>query len=348
MLYPKTLTLNTNNLTELRIHKMEEQRQTNLSLVSNLNKYSQKLSELSALETKITDDLFALYTTDSSFSGLIHKLSKAVAFKAEIVQKNIALLKESLEKALKMEDLYGSLKPLVKNYFVATDKLRHYEKKVPKVVEQMEGRKKAKGQLSAKETDKLIRNKRKLENATIDVKVIHDCIVADTDSANIKRFGMLNPVLKGFIGAQIGVACLMNDKWAAIKDFESVLAREETALFNDKYFLDIEKRLRSRLMKDNADEMGRSADMKEQQVINQNVQNNYYYINHEPGLKQISQFDPEENIQGFNNDPKGPTRSFRGQVMNHVKQELDGDSDHSVELNDNGFGNNLPLPIMYR
>lgn len=348
MLYPKAKDLDFSNLTELRMLKMEEQRQISLNLLSNISKYANALTELSTLENRISEDIFTLYTTDSVYSELLHKMSKAMLFKTDIMKKNVSTLKDLVEKSQKLEGFYDSLKPLFINYFTSLKTLSHYETKVPKVINIMESRKKAKGQLSTRETDKLVRNKRKLENAKTDLKVISECIVAETDMLNLKRFDTLNPLVREFIGSHMSIIYLMSEKWSGIKNFEQILSQSENEQFNDRYFLDIQKKMRSRMMKDNADKMAMSAEVKKQQIMNQNVQNNYYYINQDPQIKKISQFNLEDDSKEANKDEKPELVSLKGQMLGGVKKELDAGIDYPSECEINGFGNRIVLPLMYR
>lgn len=348
MLYPKTKSLDITNMTELRMLKMEEQRLANISLLSNLSKYANIQAELSILEKKIGEEIFSLYTVDSTYSDLLHKLSKAMTFKADMVKKNTLLMQDCVEKSKKLETFYDSLKPLFKNYFTSLQVQQHYEKKVPKVISKTEERKRNGIQLTSKETEKLVRNKRKLENSRTDMKVIHECIIAETNLINLDRFDILNPLVKQFITFQMSNIYIMNEKWAGIKTFEQVLEKKESDTFNDKYFLDIEKKMRSRMMKDNLDIMARSAEAKLQPMMNQNVQNNYYYINQNPTQKMISQFDPDEDFNMPNNFANHAVKSIKENIMDKVKMEIEQAEDDSMRSVERDSDERLLLPILNR
>ena len=340
MLYAKSQTLDLNNATHIRMQKMEEQRQLTVELRAGLAKYTAALTNLAQLEKHIAELVFRLYTTESVCSDLLHTLSKAIAYKSEVACKSAATLAEQLDKSSKLEGLYEPLRPLFKNYATCEDALAHYTHKLPKVIEAAEAKRKSKGQLSAREAEKLVRNKRKLDTAAAQAKAACDVIADETNALNLSRFGHLNPLVRQFISAQLASVYVTGERWAGVKNFEDVLARQEPAQFNDRYFLDLQKKLRSRMMKDNAGLLDGGDKLA---LANANVQHNYFYVNNEQ-VRQISQFNVEE-------DGKEAKHGFR--LFNKKDGGQQGlgvalGEEDPYGIDEGEFGGNLGVPVVFR
>lgn len=296
MLYPKDRKLDPGINSELRMLKMENQRVNTLSLMSNLSKFAITLEQLSNIELKIAEDLTKLYSVDSIYGDLVYNLSKALGFKADIVKREVKSLKDSLGKHKNMEAMYNPLRPLIKHYFKSIDTNEHYNKKLPKVIDLMEGKKKIKGELSNKETEKIVRNKRKLENAQTDLKVVKESIHAETDKLNLERFEKLNQVTKEFINTELSTTFLMTEKYGMLDNFDALLMTKETGQFNEKYFMDIKSETRSQFTKSNEKRMNTSKEQNQEIPVKQNIQNNYYYINRDEEGNNIRKFNPDDVI----------------------------------------------------
>ena len=74
-------------------------------------------------------------------------------------------MRKSLEKTKDLEKEFKPIKPFIKKYYNKDDKLKHYNEKLPKLKIQMDAKTKLKGELSRKDTNKLIRNEKKLKDA---------------------------------------------------------------------------------------------------------------------------------------------------------------------------------------
>lgn len=278
MLYPKKKKLDPGSITEYRMMKMEDQRLATANLMINLSRYSLTLQQLSTIETDISKDLMKLYTHDSIFSNLIFNLQKVLEFKSDIIKRETKSLKDAVDKNKGLMDVYKPLKPLFKHYFKSMEQNDHYVKKLPKLIDFLEGRKKMKGELTKRETAKLIRNKRKLENAQTDLKIVQESVIAETNKVNVDRFGPLSKVAKDFINTELSTTYLMTEKFTMLQDFESILATKETENFNNAYFIDTKQESKSRYMK-SVTKMGRNTQEEtEVRPLKQNIQNNYYYI----------------------------------------------------------------------
>lgn len=290
MLYPKNRKLDPGINSELRILKTEDQRINTLNLLGNIKQYTQVLDQLASIEMKIINDISKLYHNDSVYGNMIYSLSNALNFKADLIKRESKALKDSLEKNKGIADMYNPLKPLIKHYFKSIDENQHYIQKLPKVIDQMEGKKKIKGELTQKETEKIIRNKRKFENAQTDLKVVHESIFDETNKLNLERFDKLNPIIKEFINSEVSLVFLMSEKFAPIDNFDAVLSTKESELFNHKYFMDVKSATKSEIQKSGFNQREGSKE-RSQVPTKQNIQNNYYYVNSDG--KEINRFNPE-------------------------------------------------------
>lgn len=275
MLYPKKKRLNQGDNTELRIHRMEQQRKINFSLQEHLRSYIKAYEHLTHIENKIVEDLQKLYTNDSSYSHLVYDLSKALKFKANIIKRETKDLRDQLEKKKRIETIFNPLKPLITQYFKNMDKKQHYQKKLPGLESKMEGKKKINGKLSNGETKKLVRNQRKLKNSTTEFQITQTEIAKETNLINLERFDQLNPLLKEFINIQMSTSFLMQDKLAPLQNYEQELREKERPEFNDKYFLNVRQESRVNMNR----KLNKNYDDNDEGYVKQNIQNNYYYVN---------------------------------------------------------------------
>jgi len=298
MLYPKSRRLDPGNNTELRMLKMEDQRVNTLSFMANLNKYAMTLEQLSALELKISDDMLKLYTPDSMYGEMAHNLAKALTFKADVVKREVKSLRDSLDRNKNVEAMYNPLRPLIKHYFKSVDNNEHYHQKLPKVMDTMEGKKKMKGNLSDRDTEKIVRNKRKLENAMTDLKVVNEDMFTETNKLNLARFDRINAVAKEFINTEVSLTFLMTEKFGLLDDFDALLAMKENQQFNERYFMDIKKESKSQFMKSSETMRPKSVDQNRQSPVKQNIQNNYYYVNNDENGRSMQKFAPNDVVVG--------------------------------------------------
>lgn len=296
MLYPKSRKLDPGMNTELRMLKIEDQRINAINLVSNLNKFALTLEQLSSLELKIADDLMKLYPNESIYGDMIYNLSKALTFKANIVKRELKALKDSIDKNKNIEAMYNSLRPLINHYFKSVDTNLHYNQKLPKVIDMMEGKKKMKGELTIKETEKIVRNKRKLENAETDLKVVNESLLAETNKLNLERFDKLNKITKEFINTEVSMTFLMTEKFGLLDNFDELLAAKENEQFNNKYFMDINKESKLQILKSSEIIREKSIEPKSPVPIKQKIQNNYYYVNADENGGNIKKFNPDDVI----------------------------------------------------
>lgn len=309
MLYPKKARPDPGDITELRILRMDEQREMTQDLHSNLKKYSNMLESLVFFQKKIIDDLKKLYTHDSVYSPFIHKLEKFSQYKSDIVNREIKTLRDALKQHEKVNTLYTPLKSYFKTYFDSKDKLKHYKRKVPILENKMEGKKKIKGQLTSKELNKLTRNQSKFKNAVEDVEGARKHIEIETNKINLSRFDSVNDVVKNYLDTEIAVIGLMEEKLGDLDDYEKVLAEKETEEFNKHYFLDVRKESKVRMVKNRDKRKGSSSD---EEPVKQNIQNNYYYVNH--GDK-----DEENNYQTNREDEDKPLPIGNGETEEEEK-----------------------------
>lgn len=280
MLYPKNKRLSVGNNTELRIKRMEEQRKINFNLTDNLKRYISACQHLVHLEKQIVDDIDKLYTNDSIFHDLIHNLEKSVKFKSDIIRRETKDLSDMIDKQKGLEKIYNPLKPVFKMYFQNKEKKEHYEKKLPNLENQMEGKKKIKGQLTNNETKKLVRNQRKQKNSATEYELVKKQIVLDTNKINLERFELLNPLLKEFINLHASSVTLMQDKIQALGYFENELTNKEDEDYNRKYFLDVKAESKVNFNRRKTGKTNYSDDG-DTSYVTKNIQNNYYYINKE-------------------------------------------------------------------
>ena len=298
MLYSNNYRLDPANNTELRILKMEEQRANISSLLANLSKYTYILEQLANLETKISDDLIKLYTNDSIYSDLVHNLNKVFLYKSDIVKRETKSLQNVIDKNKSVETIYKPLKPIFKHYFKSINKNEHYTKKLPKLIDNLEGKKRMKGELSKRDTEKMVRNKRKLENAQTDLKVVHDSIFNETNTINIEKFNPLNRIAKEFISMELSLTYLMADKLSILDNFETLLESKEDSQFNEKYFLDIKQEAKSRIAKSKTKKGNENDELSEIKPYKQNIQNNYYYLNYDGENNLSKNKDSNDIIEG--------------------------------------------------
>lgn len=87
----------------------------------------------------------------------------------------------------------------------------------------MEGKEKLKGQLSKKDTDKIVRNEQKLKSAEINLDVTAKKIIDETDRINVKRFQWHNPILREFISHTINTNYKMAPSFHKMDNFEEAL-----------------------------------------------------------------------------------------------------------------------------
>ena len=279
MLYPKSKKLSVGNNTESRIQKMEEQRKINFNLIDNFKRYISACQNMAHFESQIVADIDKLYTNDSMYHDLIHNLQRSVQFKSDIIRRETKNLSNMLDKQKGLEKIFNPLKPVFNMYFKNKDKKEHYEKKLPNLESQMEGKKKIKGQLTNSETKKLVRNQRKTKNSATEYELIKKQIVLDTDKVNLERFELLNPLLKEFISVHTSTITLMQDKIQPLEDYEAQLAQKEDQEYNRKFFLDVRAESRVNLKRRKTGKATYSDDGDTSYVTTQNIQNNYYYIN---------------------------------------------------------------------
>lgn len=345
MLYSNKKRLDPGINTELRILKMEDQRVLSITLLANLNKYAYTLEELTKIEKQISEDVLKLYTNDSIYSELAHNLNKALVYKSDIIKRETKSLKDVIQKNSSIVNVYNPLKPLIKHYFKSIDRNEHYAKKLPKVIDFLEGRKKIKGELTKRETEKLIRNKRKLENAQTDLKVVHESITAETNKVNLDRFTALNKVVKEFINTELSMTFLMTDKFGVLNNFETTLEAKEDDQFNEKYFLDIKKESKMQYSKSLVTNRDVNGEVSEIKPIKQNIQNNYYYLNRDDRGRPGNYKDPSDVIVGRESQYNGRGNDRDVDAIMNGGNMIDGDR-RSVKDMNQGQGNNRALALM--
>ena len=86
----------------------------------------------------------------------------------------------------------------------------------------MNSKTKIKGQLSKRETEKLIRNEKKLIHAQTECKVAADCIVKESDWINLDRFKWTNPMISEFVSSLLSNCYLMTEKYHKLDNFENI------------------------------------------------------------------------------------------------------------------------------
>lgn len=327
MLYTKGRKLDPGVNTELRILKMEDQRVNTLNLLGNLKHYCQALEQLSVIGARIVEDLNNIYSSDSTYGDIIFGLSKALTHKTDIIKREVKSIRDSIDKNKDVGDMYNPLRPLIKHYFKSIDENLHYEQKLPKIIDQMEGKKKLKGELTLKETEKIVRNKRKRENTQTDLKVVHESIQEETNKMNLERFDKLNPITRSFISCEVSLIYLLTEKFGVLEDFDHLLTTKESGDFNDKYFMDMKVAARSQFQKNNERIRDKSREPS-QTPVKQNIQNNYYYLNSEGNQTSRQNFSPEDS-----------NRQNEGRFIGN----LDNKPDSSYNLN-----NSIPNMIGYQ
>lgn len=81
------------------------------------------------------------------------------------MRKEITDLRKVLTKTKDLEKEFKPIKPFIAKYYQKDNKLKHYNQKLPKLKIQMDAKTKLKGELSRKDTKKLLRNEKKLKDA---------------------------------------------------------------------------------------------------------------------------------------------------------------------------------------
>lgn len=342
MIYNSKFKLDMGNEIQMRIGKTEKLRLTSHNLNDHIKQYTILLEKTLNCEKLILKDLDFLNSGYSHYEPLCHNLKNALVFKNEITTKQITNLRRNLKKSNEIEKKFESLRPFIKKYFNSLKKLTHYKEKLPKIRDLMSSKQKRNGKLSDKETNKLIRNERKLKTEEDNTKLSSDKIIKETNKLNIKRFDFQNPILKEFISFQVSTCYLMQEKYHILDNFEKVLSTPQTPDFNDRFFLNVTKGSKIHFKTGQTDKM-----------MKQNIQNNYYYINdgkdinENKGLPENQrQFKPG---QSFGNDrknlgysnPKGKEVLALGNQKGKI--EL-GSGKGNVELG-NGQGKPMALPM---
>jgi len=72
-------------------------------------------------------------------------LKNAILEENELTHKNISKIKKSIENAKHIEKEFRAIRPFCKKYFECKNKLQHYEKKLEKIRNKMDGKQKIKG-----------------------------------------------------------------------------------------------------------------------------------------------------------------------------------------------------------
>lgn len=274
MLVPRGQDVNLGDPVEFRIKKSQEMRSSTVAIQNLLTQYSAQAKILSALEQKISKELLFFYQGDNIYAPQIAKLAAVANYREELFRKEVNNLDRSLAGVRDYEKTYDSLSPFVKKYYKSKKRLDHYERKLPRVLAETEARRLAAGQISKKDAAWLMRNQKKLEGARVDSLVGMNNIVELSDRINLERFEKINPIIIQYIHYQVISANVTVEKLAELDNYQEPLKRKETADFNRKFFVELDK--------DTVDRYTRSQLLPEggSQIMHKsNIQNNYYYVN---------------------------------------------------------------------
>lgn len=343
MIYSQKIKLDMGNEIQMRIGKTEKLRLTSHNLNDHIKQYVLLTEKTLNCEKLILKDLDFLNSGYSHYEPLCHNLKIALEHKNEITTRNLSNIKTHLKKSKEIEKQFEALRPFIKKYFQSLKKLKHYEVKLPKLRNVMSGKEKKNGRLTDKETNKLIRNERKLKAEQDTTKISSDKIVIETNKLNIKRFSFQNPIIREFIGHNLASCYLMKEKYHVLDNFETILNKPETEDFNERFFLNVKEGSKIHFKKNPKDKM-----------MKQNIQNNYYYINdgqdvnenktlpqNQKSFTPSQSFGNEKN-KNYNNDKKGNNtiqsknnnnQQFNNQSQN--KQQFNNQSQHKQQFNNN-------------
>lgn len=236
MIIPKNVKLASDDKTQIRIHRIEEQRKQTWEILDLLEQYAEELTKINKIESNLTNKLQSWYTDSSIYSPAIKKLKVAIDHRIKEYDVDINKIQESIQKQRDIElDIYKPLTAIVTNYFDTARRYNHYNNKLVKLQTT------SKKHLDVKkvkngERERLLRNERKFENAKNDIDVYIREIIENTNELNLQRFERINPLVKSFTNIQVNGALRLQKMFMDIENFEQVFDSNESDVFNEKYF----------------------------------------------------------------------------------------------------------------
>jgi hypothetical protein len=309
MLIPKTQKIDPGHPVEMRVKKSEEMRQSVASIQSLIAQYSAQTKLISNLELKIARELEFFYTGSNIYTEVVNKFSSVLKFREEMFKKEIVLLDKELGKVKGYDSSYEQMIPFIKKYFKSTSLLKHYEEKVPRLMEDSELKRKQEGKINESAAKRLMRNQKKLEDARIDTNVSTNHIIEISNKLNLERFEKVNPVVSKLIDLNINISDFSIKKLREASDYDFLLKKKETQEFNNRFFVDLSPQqpdLTSRSKYFPETDEGKSG-----LQYKQNIQNNYYVMNDRSKSPGPMQTNRPSSSQRFDQNTRNPQSSIQ-------------------------------------
>ena len=274
--------------TNKRIIKTKKIKNSMMIIKQNFIEYIELKKSLREKEKNILKELDFFYSKNSSFQFLDKEYKNFFKFKEEIEKKEILEAEVNLEKIKEIDNNFTLIDKKSKEYFQSEKKLKYYKKKYLKLKK------------NSRNKDKILRNKVKLEYSEKLCNHFIKEIKYETNSINLSRFFLINPIIKNLFSFNISTNLILNENFENLEGFDKILLKLEKNDYNIRFFdlVDVKKNICEKNLKKN-----RFGDKKKfkQTIINKKNQ----FLNEVSVLKpfddKISLLENKENKDYFLN-----------------------------------------------